>query len=367
MTGKKRFIFICIVLIFTFSCGGGGGGDNGNEETGETLNPGVEGLFLINHGNGLPLIMDAKTGKYTDIPNTHWAIDDDRFAPIANMYSYYAKPIKNSNMVFSVRARGGNDSYVAIQDYDGNFLSKELHLNESIESVSVSQDLRYIALSRYIHGVSTWFEIFTWDGTLLNDRELDTREFHWLMDNRILYAEKRTFYFTKRLSTEVESRLILPESFPAGHIDTISISPDESQIAFTLAEVTETDGTHLTNSRLYIVNIDGSSPRLVATTYNDQDPRLTYPEWSPDGRSLYIQEGYGMLSPAIGTDDKRDMYILPTEYMGKVFMLSTDDTERSIEVKRFWRFNTIDDEPGGITGKASPLSSFYWINNSETK
>lgn len=373
MSEKVRLFFICTLLTFSISCGGGGGGgggdgDSGNGESSDALNPDVEGKFLVDYSNGKPLIMDARNGTYVEIPNTHWTVNNGLFAPTALVYDYYAKPIRNNNNVFSIRARAATDSYFTIQDYDGNYLSLSLHLSESIETASVSQDLRYIALSRHIHGVGKWFEIYTWNGTLVSDRELGEREFNWLMDNRILYTEDRTFYFTKSASTEVDYSLTLPNTvMQAGHIDTLAVSPNESQIAFTIAETSQDYGSSITNSRLYIVNIDGTNIRLIATTYNDEYPRITKPQWSPDGRWLYVQEGFGTtdippeLIPIVGTDINQDMYIVPTEDLGKVFILSKDDTKRSPEVKRFWRSNTIGAEPGGVTGKAKLVTNFLWI------
>jgi hypothetical protein len=369
MTCRSQLVF-SIVLIFTLiSCGGGGGGgdndNNGGIEPSGDLNPDLKGEFLVDRIYERPVVMDAKSGSYVEIPNTHWTVNDEVFAPTALIYDYYVYPIRNNNNIFLVRARAATDSYLTIQDYDGNYLNQILHLNESIETASISQDLRYIALSRHIHGLSKWFEIYAWDGTLISDRELGEREFHWLMGNRILYTEERTFIFTKKESTEVDYRLTLPETgIQPGNIDTIAVSPNESQIAFTVAEVSNGYGTTLTYSRLYIVNIDGSNIRLVATTYNDQYPRLTRPQWSPDGRWLYIQEGFGTsdippeLIPIIGNDTNQDMYIVPTEDLGKVFVVSADDEKRSPEVKRFWRSNST----GGVTGKAEVVTNYYWIN-----
>jgi Tol biopolymer transport system component len=116
------------------------------------------------------------------------------------------------------------------------------------------------------------------------------------------------------------------------------------------------------------MNIDGSNLRLVATTYKDEEPRLTFPKWSSDGRWLYVEEGYneGDLSPGeipdIGTGLYNNMYLVPTENLGKVLILDTDDSKRSPEVRRFWRHNTIKDEPGGLTGRTAPSYTFYWLN-----
>jgi dipeptidyl aminopeptidase/acylaminoacyl peptidase len=377
MSSKVGLMFIGTVLTFILSCGGGGGGDNnpsGTTENGgssDILNPEIEGKFFIDrsdHGN--PYIMDARTGSYTQIPNSHWSTHDERFAPIALKYDYSSRPIRNNNTMFMILAEHGNDSYVAMQDINGNFFDQTIHLREEILTASVSPDLRYIALTRHFSGHSKWFEIFTWDGTLVSDREMDERVFHWLDDNRILYTENRTLYFTEGVSTEVDYRLILPDTdIQEGHIDTLDVSPDGSQIAFTIAEASNNYGTTLTNSRLYIMNMDGSNIRLVATTYNDENPRLTFPKWSPDGRWLYVEEGYNTEDigpdgiPNIGTDNNNDMYLVPTENLGKVFILNTDDSKRSPEVRRLWRSNTMKDEPGGVTGKSRVRTTFYWLKS----
>jgi hypothetical protein len=375
MSSRVGLLFICTVLTLILSCGGGGGGDDdagGTTEiggSGDDLNPEIEGNFLVSRSNqGNPLIMDAKTGTYSEIPNSHWTILDDQFAPNALKYTYSLDPIRSNNTMFLVLAEHANDSYVAMQDINGNFFNQTLHLRDVITSASVSQDLRYIALSRFINGYSRWFEIYTWDGTLVDDQEMDERVFHWLDSNRILYTQGRTLYFTKGVTTEVDYSLTLPETgLQAGHIDTLEVSPDGSQIAFTIAEEANTYGSGLTNSRLYMMNMDGSNVRLVATTYNDKDPRLTFPKWSPDGRWLYVEEGYNTEDippgeiPYIGTESDNDMYLVPTENLGKVFILDTDDSKRSPEVRRFWRSYTMPNEPGGVTGKSPTGVTFYWL------
>jgi hypothetical protein len=356
------YYFISLPLIFTLSCGGGGGGEN-NTETGDgdTLNSGLEGKFLFDYYGGDAYTMDVDTGEYSQIPNTHWASQTDRFDYDAVTKSYFVSSIEHNNSEFLVTASGSSISYIAMQDFSGNYMG-QLKLVDSVKSAVMSQDKKYVAIIRKITGGDTWLEIYAWDGTLISDKVQRARGMIWLRDNRLLYPDGRSLYFTKPASTNVDHTLTLPNpgnGLQAGSINnSITISPDESQIAFTIVE--EVGSTLF--SRLYMVNIDGSELRLLATTYNDENPRISSPQWSPDGRWLYIEEGYINTSVhTIGTKVNADMYVLPTENMGKVYYLSTDDSKRSPEVRMFWRYNTLGNEPGGVTSKAPPGAFFNWI------
>jgi hypothetical protein len=269
-------------------------------------------------------------------------------------------------------------SEVALEDYNGNYLG-QLHIIDDTSNATMSQDRRYIALFREAGSVSNKrFEIYDWNsGAKIDNKALDRRQLLWLPDNRILYSEGRTFYVTQPVSTETDYTMTLPDpggEMHAGHIGrNITLSPDGSQMAFTVGESGETVDDE-NNHRLYMSNIDGSNLRLVATTADDPGdnsdafggPRISLPTWSPDGRWLFVREGY--FSVAVAPIDAGhtfgDMYALPTENMGKVFYLSTDDSQRSPEVRLVWRFEALPNEHGqGVTTEAPTSGKFTWISD----
>jgi hypothetical protein len=360
------------------SCGGGGsgnggaaddGGDNSGGGDSNALNSGLPGKFFFTYYNGdYTYTMDAETSEYRQIPSTDWENQMDRFPDGAASFS--ARPVTNSHTEFVVLASGHDyGSEVALQDYNGNYLG-QLHVNSITYRASMSQDRRYIALFRDINSASNLkFEIYDWDsGALINRKDLTRRQLHWLPDNRILYSEGRTFYITQPASTETDYTMTLPDPSGEMHSGVIghkAVSPDGSQIAFTVGESGE-NVSDLDNHRLYMTNIDGSNLRLVATTPDDPEgiPRISAPTWSPDGRWLFVKEGYMEVAtaPIDAGHIYGDMYVLPTEDMGKVFYLSTDDSQRSPEVRLVRRFKTLPHEYGDVTTEAvGGGARFTWI------
>jgi Tol biopolymer transport system component len=385
MTVKIKFLLSCLPLIFVLSCGGGGGGsgnggaadDGGNNSGGSdnnALNPGLSGKFFFTYNGENAYTMDVETGEYRLIPNTDWASQRDRF-PGFGIAGFSARPVTNSNTEFVVLAASYSyGSEVALEDYNGNYLG-QLHISGDTYRATMSQDRQYIALFREAGSVSDIrFEIYDWNsGAKIDQTQLDYRNLFWLPDNRILYSEGRTFYITKPVSTETDYTMTLPDPGGEMHDGVIghkALSPDGSQIAFTVGE-SEWTVDDLNNHRLYMSNIDGANLRLVATTPDDPEgiPRISNPTWSPDGRWLFVKEGHITLGPTppVPIDAGHihgDMYVLPTEDMGKVFYLSTDDSQRSPEVRLVWRFEGLPNEGGsGVTTEATSAGRFIWISD----
>jgi hypothetical protein len=392
MSIKLKVLLSYLPLVFTLSCGGGGGGGDdgvvggggsvGGGNNSNTLNPGMPGKFFIHH-HWSAYTMDADTGEYRLIPNTSdWSSQSDRF-PVAGVATFGAAPIAHNNTAFLVVSMASTKSSIVQEDYNGNYVSRNLNFNGLLGGAMMSQDGQYIVVFRSMTAGDYWLEIYNWNsGALISDKHLDKRQVFFLRDNRLLYSNGRTLYFTKPLSTEIDEALTLTLPDPGGDIQVggigdKAVSPDESQMAFVIRGGAPNQITGPLDSRLYMVNMDGTNLRLVATTPGDtgvnsgdsSGPRILAPCWSPDGRWLYVEEGYldtalpGYGSFTGGTDFYGDMYVLPTEDMGKVFYLSTDDSKRSPEVRRFRRYNTLPGEPGGVTGKFVKSTVMAWMSD----
>jgi Tol biopolymer transport system component len=322
--------------------------------------------------------MDEDTGEYRLVPNTSdWPSQSDRFL-VAGVARFGASPIPYNNTDFLVVSMAFTKSSIARQDYNGNYVSRNLSFNGELGGAMMSQDGQYVVVFRSVTAGDYWLEIYNWNsGALISDKHLiNKRQVFFLRDNRLLYSDGRTLYFTKPLSTEIDEArtLTLPDpggDIQAGLIGGKAVSPDESQMAFVIRGGAPNQITGPLDSRLYMVNMDGTHLRLVATTPGDtgvnsgdtSGPRILGPCWSPDGRWLYVEEGYLNVPTYAGTEYNGDMYVLPTEDMGKVFYLSTDDSKRSPEVRRFRRYNTLPREGGGVTGKALVSGAMIWMSD----
>jgi hypothetical protein len=243
MTTTLKLFLILLPLVFTLSCGGGGGGggNNGggnNSGGGDALNPGLQGKFQFLAKNGLYLL-DAETGTYTMVPNTDYE-SQDRFP--GGEKGFYVSPVRNKSTEFLLLVPYLFVSHVLIQDYHGQYL-QHFRVDGSIRRGSMSSDGQYIRLFREEGSVSShpWFEVYTRDGALVDQRQIEERPVRWLNDNRIVYPWGRTFYFTYPASTvrDDSQYITLPDANGDdtldGAIGSVAISPDETKIAFTIA------------------------------------------------------------------------------------------------------------------------------------
>lgn len=362
---KLRILILLFLLTVLISCGGGGSGDSsttggGDQQPDSTeLNPGLKGRIIFIEDDELYTI-DANTGDLSSVPNTNWQEQKDRFLyPAATDFSF--SPVEHNGSVFLGYGRELDGSYVFLQDFNGNVLW-QFSLQGEILNAELSQDQQYVALFRRLGSVSStpWFEMYTITGQLIADRRYEGRQLIWLRDNRLLYSYGRAFHFTKQGSFEEDYYLTLPSpqegGIASGLIGDKTISPDESQIAFTIAESGGNDLFGAKQSRLYIMNIDGSDLRLLATTQNDEDPTIIQPKWSPDGRWILVKAG-NYPGGGDNSDSLGYRYLIPTDNPGKVYHVSTFGSDKSQEVKYF-KHHILDHN--NVTTRGSS-TTFSWI------
>lgn len=384
-----------MILINTFlvACGGGGAGDGGgltdaDTDTDSSQNPdnavnqsGLTGqLFFYDYNQNVYLI-DAATGLVKYVPNTDWENQDERFP--SGVTSFYANARANNNtefLVTSVRCKRANSdplseqlSCLAIQGYDGNYISQFELTGSVYGGGKISPDGQYIALFRDLDPGSmdqVWFEIYTRDGSFVSDRKKTETEtnYYWLNDGRTLYAfnPQRQFYYTMPYSAKDDYYRQLPatvgnEDIGWTLIDEVAVSPDNTQMAFTLRKREgRTWGSGRTGDIVFISNIDLSNIRKLAISMNDDIQLIDNLTWSPDSRWLMVREGYSdsvhsTLSPT------GYLYVVPTEDMGKVFQLSIIDSERSPEVIQFRHDRNLTEAGVDLTGNAIPGVTLEWI------
>ena len=372
---KTKALLYCLPLLFLLSCGGGGGGAGDDGDGGDTgggggdpspndeiLNPDLTGKFSLGAG----AVMDAATGRTTKFPNSDYGDQTDLFGSDTYYQSFRVSAVRNSSSYLLTYSSGSSESqaHVLLQDIQGNYgYGQHLILNPELRVGRLSQDLQYVAVMNDfgLNASRYEFKIFGWDGTLHDKTEISRiKTIRWLNDNRLIHYEGRNIYINRPVSTEVEYTLTLPEpgsGLQAGVITGITLSPDDTQIAFTLGEYADGDYDGPIHSRLYIANLDYnglSGIRLVATRWGDPvETYLNIPRWSPDGRWIFVIDGFKYSDFIdLGRGFDPEMYIVPTEDLGKVLYVHTIDEYRSPEVRRVWRRH-IENHTSTITTKAS--------------
>ena len=134
--------------------------------------------------------------------------------------------------------------------------------------------------------------LFTRSGQVLGrSAEQDVQSFDWLPDGRLAYTVDYTIYLGTHANSTQGSPL---KTFTSaeGRPVSIAASPDGAHLAFELT----TGGSpspyvKYRDATLWVMNLDGSGLRLVATS-DATTPRVNTPVWSPDGKMLTAVEGH---------------------------------------------------------------------------
>lgn len=382
MVRVVRFILVsmiaCLLLSVT-ACGGGGGdgssstpppagddggGDNPGGGTGNDLNPGVSGkLFFIEDNQAW--FMDISSGTYELVPNSDWEAQDDRFE--LGIAEYYAKPFNADNRFLLTvdncvnRANSSaEDACIIVQDFDGNY-GAEIILEDSVHGpAKPSYDGQYFAIFRDLG--DDWLAIYDMSGNFVSNTQVDEAPFAWLADGRLVYvADERTFRITDTLSTSGGSAWTLPEAMGSGEIGRLSVSPDGSQIAFTL----RTDGTLVSeDASFWLIEVATGSIRRIAEV-NDGGLEDAFHEsaWSPDGSMIAVLEGgSGSVDPNTGLGAETRMHLLPSD-ASNVLVISSDSALQSSEVITLRRYRDIEQPISGNNPSETgfPNIRFDWL------
>jgi hypothetical protein len=354
----KSFILYMTILSLSISCGGGGGGDsggeNGSSDIGDTLNAELTGHFLMEWDHAAYL-MDAGTGKFSEIANTRWRLLDDLFPdPWASIFSVY--PVHNNHTLFLVEAykcdslSGTNFTCLVVQGYDGT-IHDELVVRDIASLPLLSPDGLYISYFRQSYGENDILEIRDRNGKLISESVEESNNIAWLPDNRLLHVDGRRFIFNYVNSAIAEYNLLLPDYvLPGGFIGEIAVSPRGDSVVF---------GMCTKYCDMYIMDIDGMGIRKLASVEVNANLGLSNPQWSPDGKWIYVKRGSSAVSN-IDFGAKARMYAVPSKDYGKSFVVSPDDGLRSPEVKEIVRYDNFDNT-GEITNNVPAVTRMYWI------
>jgi Tol biopolymer transport system component len=200
----------------------------------------------------------------------------------------------------------------------------------------LSRDRQYFAAP--IEGLGTFspkaLTLFTREGKLIDASDEDVQSFDWLADNRLIYAVGQAIYMTQSGSAKGSEILTFPDN--AGQPAQFAVSPDGSQLAFTL----ETDANFVAiYGTTWILNLDGNNLRQLTNSpgpndpgITSDDPKINFPTWSPDGRWIAVVEGRVAVSGGLpGGNPNRNaqgrLYVVPSD--DENVMLTEDEAATS--------------------------------------
>jgi Tol biopolymer transport system component len=366
----KGIIFVFTVISITslfVACGGGGGGDGGTNtpttNLNGNLNPKLTGNLLFEYDDNAWL-MDVSSGNYTKVPNTYWATHETIFDAANYFWLHMGTNLHKEFIVASLDDCNRDNAFknevcVGIQDLDGNYLANYRFLGDSQGPAKLSNDNQYFAIINEdgsAHEDS--LQIYDRAGNLISSHVVSTQNFDWLDNNKIIYTEDRKFVITEELSTNPDRQLTLPSGLD-GTIGDVEVSPQKDKFAFTLI----TSGTLVsTHSTPWVVNVDGTELRqLAVSTSDDPPPSISSPRWSPDGKWILLREGAYSGSSPYNPGSNGYAYVIPAENMGKRFVLSILDEERSPEVFFLNRYDRIESNPSGSVVNNHFSDNVSWI------
>jgi len=326
---------LALSMLLLIGCGGGGGEPN-NPLAGGNLNSDFKGKLFIGSEEDGPWIMNFSTGRYTPIPGVLWEDNPDYFH--SAHFSAYPVAYDGIEFIETIGQCRNNpgllnyDDCIIIRDSQGGVVSKIDVPYETHGPARLSRDRQYFAvpiedpIGRLNHEALT---LFTRDGSRIDASDEDVHSFDWLPDNRLIYASGQTLYITQPGSAKGSVLVTFPDT--AGQPGQLAVSPDGSQLAFTLK-------THANFIAIYgttwVLNLDGSNLRQLTNTPgpNDpdiktDDPIINFPTWSPDGRWIAVVEGRVVVTGNTGGIAKGGLFIVPSD--GDNVMLIDDGTTTS--------------------------------------
>ncbi|TPN88948.1 TolB family protein [Aquimarina algicola] len=374
MNTLKQIFPAALIIVVLFLCACSNDSRSTSEDldaNSNLLNPGITGKLFVHENDYGSYLLDLASGIFTEIPNTDWENQNDRFP--SGVANFWAIPAKYDHQEFIIKVRNCkrvNDDVlspsltcIAIQNYKGEYVSQFELLYAVRGSVHLSRNREYLALFRNIgQSVSSdkWLEIYDREGNLISDQKLDETSIDWLPNGRLVYIQNRSFIFTEPYSTTPDYQLTLPEMI-SGSPGQISVSPDGTRVAFSMIH---TSNFATTRATPYVMNSDGTNIKQLADVPGEEFPIINSPTWSPDSKWILLKEG-GAQGQDLNTPGVLGhLYAIPSD-LDKVVMLSSIDDEKSpeaIRLKRYYKDTEPNEEKPNPTDRF-PNWGLYWLPN----
>jgi len=338
MIQKRRIVYSlsASLLLLLIACGGGDGdGTPNNASVSSNLNGDFKGRLFIGSEEDGPWIMDFSTGRYAPVPGVLWEDNSDYF----HSADFSAYPVSYDGIEFietigKCRRNPGllnYDDCIILRDSQGEIVSQFDVPYETHGQAKLSRDRQYFAVPIQVPGDALnpkTLTLFSRDGALIDASDEDVHSFDWLPDNRLIYATDQSIYITPLGSATAKGvkRLTLPEN--VGQPAQFAVSPNGSQLAFTL--VTDANFVFIYGTT-WILSLDGSNLRQLTNTPGkpNHESIINFPTWSPNGRWIAVVEGFVTPCqerfPCIRTQS--NLYVVPSD--GDNIILTEDGTTTS--------------------------------------
>jgi hypothetical protein len=300
----KWCLSVLILSVLMSACGGGSSSDDSpvdNPDTGEIEDDGVDSpvteqingeiqgyLFIaddsayLNLNTGETINIEEDDTEYLVFPSVDGrefvvTIDDYRFLPGLGP---------------------DNDAMVIKNMLDGRIQAVLEISNSIVGSARLSPDRQIVAAIWRDESSGEDFDedrltLFSRDGQVLSrSPHQDITSFDWLTDGRLVYTTDYSIYITTESGNVSNSALISTFDTTMGKPVEVSVSPDNSQLAFELfTGGSPSPFVDWRDASIWLMNMDGSGLHLLATT-DEEEPRVNSTVWSPDGNWVATVEGY---------------------------------------------------------------------------
>jgi len=335
------------------------------------LNPDLPGKFMFsfnwaNHATASDrrrdggLLMDIRSGTYTEIPNSHWVEIFEQWG-YEGVSRPIALPIPGDGSSFYVQTDNQFESDDGINQYfltmhqstSGDILAQHLRFRLFGDSdLAISFDKSFVAF--FANDYFRIVQVTPSANPAVDKKPHPKRPYAWLPDNRLVLVSKdrRSFEITRQQAVSGDVVLLLPESV-GGEIREVSASPSGDQLAFILQENNSIDTP-------WIINLDGTNLRKLATT-SDSGDFQNYGEiqWSPDGNFVMVTEPSVGFFDAAATSLPSSRYVLPVNETTELLQTSVDPTRRSNGVIRLNFCGDPSNEQCNVQSDVIP--DVYWI------